>query len=139
MPRSRRQVLSIVGGSLFAVNLFVLMFALQSAVHTSTSSPAQFAGSALATTGNRIILIADPERVTPGQAANIGWVTEGMKTCVISSPDLPEFTEENKSYTNVNGGVKTLTLTSATEFVLSCATLAGSAYPPESLTVDVLP
>lgn len=82
---------------------------------------------------------AVPMQVTSGSTTNLGWVTEGMRSCIVSSPDLPQFTEDNKNYTNVNGAVRTPPLTATTTFELSCTTLAGVSHPRESLSVSVLP
>lgn len=82
---------------------------------------------------------AVPESVKSGETVNLGWVTEGMKSCTISSPDLPAWTEENKSYTNVNGTVKSPVLTGTTRFELSCTTKAGVAFAIKLLSVGVLP
>ncbi|MBI2613141.1 hypothetical protein HYW59_05065 [Candidatus Kaiserbacteria bacterium] len=82
---------------------------------------------------------AVPESVTSGETVNIGWITEGMKSCIIGSPDLPAWTEENKSYTNEDGTVKTPALTATTRFELKCTTKAGAAFPVKLLSVGVLP
>lgn len=72
-----------------------------------------------------IVLITNPKTVFSGTTSAIGWVTSGMQSCVISSPDLPSFTEQNKNATNVNGAVVTPPLSSAATFVLKCVTIGG--------------
>ncbi|MBI2612958.1 hypothetical protein HYW59_04105 [Candidatus Kaiserbacteria bacterium] len=72
-----------------------------------------------------IVLVANPKAVQSGKTSAIGWVTSGMQACVISSPDLPTFTEQQKNTTNVNGTVTTPALTSGATFVLKCTTLGG--------------
>ena len=72
-----------------------------------------------------IVLVANPEAVQSGKTSALGWVTSGMKSCVISSPDLPDFTSQNASNTSVNGTATTPPLTSAANFVLKCVTLGG--------------
>ena len=72
-----------------------------------------------------IILVANPKNVERGNAATLGWVTSGMKSCVISSPELAPFTSENAARTNLNGTVPTPALSSTASFVLHCLTQGG--------------
>lgn len=72
-----------------------------------------------------IDLVANPQSVPSGQTATIGWVTAGMKSCVISSPQDTSFTQQNASNTNVNGAAQSDALSSSTEFDLTCTTLGG--------------
>jgi hypothetical protein len=80
-----------------------------------------------------------PQEVVSGETTTLGWITEAMKSCVVSSPDLPQFTEENKNYTNVNGAVKTPPLTTTTSFELSCVPSTNATSTKKTLTVGVLP
>jgi hypothetical protein len=72
-----------------------------------------------------IVLVANPRDIEKGDRTNIGWVTGAMESCVISSPDLDAFTEENADYTSTSGSVKTPRLYDDTRFVLTCTTKAG--------------
>jgi len=73
-----------------------------------------------------IVLVTNPKTVDTGKSAMLGWVTSGMQACVVSSPDLPAFTSENATRTNVNGTTLTPTLTNEARFLLRCTTLGGS-------------
>lgn len=73
-----------------------------------------------------IILVANPKVVEPNASSTIGWLTTGMDSCVISSPDLPEFTAQNALNTSVNGTALTPAIPHATEFILTCTTLGGA-------------
>ena len=73
----------------------------------------------------QIILTASPNTVILGATSTIGWVTSGMQSCVISSPDLPDFTAQNANHTSVNGVAVTPSLTVSARMLLSCKTLAG--------------
>ena len=72
-----------------------------------------------------IVLIANPSVVPSGTATAIGWVTSGMKSCTISSPDSAAFTAANAGNTSVSGVATTSTLTAPMNVVLNCQTLAG--------------
>ncbi len=72
-----------------------------------------------------IILVANPKTVAASSTSQISWLTTGMDSCVISSPDLPGFTDLNSSNTSVTGTATTPPLTSAARFTLDCTTLAG--------------
>ena len=72
-----------------------------------------------------IVIVTNPSTVPSGSAATIGWVTTGMKSCVISSPNLPEFTAANVSNTSANGVATTPPLTTTANFLLHCQTLGG--------------
>ncbi|OGG76144.1 hypothetical protein A3H74_01865 [Candidatus Kaiserbacteria bacterium RIFCSPLOWO2_02_FULL_51_13] len=74
-----------------------------------------------------IVLVANPKEVASGESANIGWVTIGMESCTLSSPQLPAFTESQKNKKNTSGVVKTPSLTQNTDFELACETKAGGA------------
>lgn len=79
-----------------------------------------------------IVLIANPKNVKDDKQTAIGWVTSGMKTCVISSDDLPQFTSENANKTNVNGTVQSPPLDAVNgtatsyDFLLHCVTVGGN-------------
>jgi len=72
-----------------------------------------------------IVLAANPAEVDEGESSALGWVTSGMKSCVISSPDLEDFTNQNAHIKNVNGTVTTPELDDDTDFVLKCTTVGG--------------
>jgi len=72
-----------------------------------------------------IILVANPQQVNSGEASTIGWITSGMQSCVVSSPDLPDFTAQNAGNTSVNGMATTSPLTSPAHILLHCTTTAG--------------
>lgn len=72
-----------------------------------------------------IVLAANPAEVDEDEASTLGWVTSGMKSCVISSPDLEDFTNQNAHIENVNGTVTTPELDEDTDFVLKCTTVGG--------------
>jgi hypothetical protein len=61
-----------------------------------------------------IVLISNPKAVNAGESAALGWVTSGMQSCVISSPDLPQFTNP-----------QTPPLSTGATFVLKCTTIGG--------------
>ena len=83
-----------------------------------------------------IVLIANPKNVKAGGEANIGWITSGMDSCVISSPTLAGFTAENANNTDVSGVAKTPQLSQDAAFLLSCTTKAGGTKTA-STTVQV--
>lgn len=73
-----------------------------------------------------IILVANPRTVSSGGNSLISWLTTGMDTCVISSPDQPDFTQRNSSNTSATGAATTSPIaTSSAKFLLHCETLAG--------------
>lgn len=76
-----------------------------------------------------------PERVRLGDPALIGWVTTGMESCVVSSPDQPEFTERNASIKKVSGIATSSPITEKTDFYLNCTTVTGGSKQ-EMITVD---
>lgn len=83
-----------------------------------------------------IVLIANPKDVASGEEANIGWITNGMESCTISSPTLASFTSENAGNTSPSGVAKTPALTEDTTFVLTCTTKSGGTKTAET-TVNV--
>jgi len=76
-----------------------------------------------------IILVANPKTVPAGGTSLLSWLTTGMESCIISSPDQPDFTERNSSNTSVVGAATTSPITTATStvmFQLDCVTLSGT-------------
>lgn len=77
-----------------------------------------------------IVMVANPKEVRAQASTTIGWVSRGMKTCVISSPDAPQgsllekFNDDNRTILNVSGIAVTPPLTTDTDFLLSCVTKA---------------
>lgn len=72
-----------------------------------------------------IALTANPSTVSSGATSTVGWVTSGMQTCVVSSPDMPGFTTQNANYTNVNGVAVTPAITATSRVFLDCKTFGG--------------
>ena len=72
-----------------------------------------------------IILVANPKTVHSGGASLIGWITSGMQSCVVSSPDDSSFTSRNSSNTSVNGTATTSPVTTSTGYLLHCQTIGG--------------
>lgn len=83
-----------------------------------------------------IIFVSNPKQIKAGETANVGWVTSGMQSCVVSSPSQSGFTSENASNASPSGVAKTPPLTEDTQFVLTCTTGGGNTKTAE-LTVDV--
>ncbi len=73
-----------------------------------------------------IILLANPKHVASGESSRVGWVTSGMQSCVVSSPQMPGFTTQNANNTSVNGTATTSPLTRDTTVVLTCQTIGGN-------------
>lgn len=72
-----------------------------------------------------IVLVTNPKQVKSGDTALIGWISAGMQSCVVSSPDQSDFTQKNAASTNVNGSVTSSPITKDTLFKLDCQTLGG--------------
>jgi hypothetical protein len=72
-----------------------------------------------------IILVANPKVIPVNASSTIGWVTTGMESCVVSSPDAAEFSAQNALNTSVNGMAITPALTKTAKFILHCTTLGG--------------
>lgn len=83
-----------------------------------------------------IIFVANPKVVKPSEQSTLGWITSGMSSCVISSPDIPAFTEQHKGNTNANGSVVTPALTADASFLLKCVTVGGAEKNATS-TIEV--
>lgn len=73
-----------------------------------------------------IVMVANPQTVAPGEASSIGWITTGMKSCTVSSDDMPSFTERNASNTSVNGMATTDPINGSVDVTLRCTTLGGA-------------
>lgn len=80
-----------------------------------------------------IDLVANPQSVSNGGKATIGWVTAGMQSCVISSPDDANFTSANASNQSVSGVAQTDAITASTEFDLTCQTLGGQTKTAKTI------
>ncbi len=74
-----------------------------------------------------IALIGNTTTVASGDSATIGWITSGMRSCVVSSPDLPDFTAANAGFTTTSGVATTSSIAGATHFLLHCETLGGQS------------
>lgn len=72
-----------------------------------------------------IVLVANPKAVQSGKESLIGWVTAGMQSCVVSSPEQADFTSRNAGNTSVSGLATTSPITAATNILLRCQTLGG--------------
>ncbi len=72
-----------------------------------------------------IILIANPRTVAANGISLLGWITRGMQSCVISSPDQADFTARNSSNTSPNGVATTSPIPSQASFLLHCVTIGG--------------
>ncbi len=72
-----------------------------------------------------IILLANPHVVALNASSTIGWLTTGMASCTLSSPDNQEFTAQNATHTNVNGAALTPPLSASMEVDLDCTTVGG--------------
>ena len=82
-----------------------------------------------------IVLVANPQTVPSGQPSSIGWVTAGMQSCVISSPQDATFTASNASNQSINGVAQTDAITQSTEFDLTCTTLGGQTKGASTILV----
>ena len=73
-----------------------------------------------------IFLVTNPQTVAPGEISLISWLTTGMDSCIISSPDQADFTLRNSSNTSVTGAATTSPIASSTAmFQLDCITKGG--------------
>ena len=82
-----------------------------------------------------LVFLAVPSTITSGANSSIAWTTSGMKTCVVSSPDLSQFTLNNANSTAVNGAVSTGALATTTNFAIHCITVGGNT---KDATVQVV-
>lgn len=72
-----------------------------------------------------IILVGNPKTVKANGTSLLGWITTGMKSCVVSSPDQADFTARNFFNTSPSGTATTSPISSQATFLLHCETLAG--------------
>ncbi len=84
-----------------------------------------------------VVLRAIPEKPRVGDTTLIGWVTTGMDSCVISSPDQADFTDRNASNKKPSGIATSSAITQKTDFYLNCKTVTGSTRQ-EKITVDAV-
>ena len=84
-----------------------------------------------------IVLVASPKKVQANKISTIGWITSGMTSCVVSSPDQPDFTQRNAGITVVNGAATTSPITKNSVFNLNCDTLGGGTKQASS-TIELL-
>lgn len=82
-----------------------------------------------------IVLVANPKNVKTGAEVNVGWVTSGMQSCTVSSPQLSGFTSDNAGDTRVSGIARTSPLTSDATFVLTCTSRSGATKTAEAKVV----
>jgi len=87
-----------------------------------------------------IVLVANPKQVKKGKETTIGWVTKGMKSCVISTadPDLASWSAEQANNTTVSGSVKTPALSKDVEFIVKCKT-QGDQDKESKIIAHVVP
>ncbi len=83
-----------------------------------------------------IVFLAEPDTVKAGGTTTLGWITSGMQSCVVSSPDLPSFSAQNSGVKSPNGVASASGLTSNTRFALNCTTVGG-ANASASTTVTI--
>ena len=72
-----------------------------------------------------IVIVANPNAIAVGASSTIGWVTSGMQSCVVSSPDNSAFTSANALNLSINGIVQTPILTAPMTAVLTCQSTTG--------------
>ncbi|MDB5237976.1 MAG: hypothetical protein JWM46_246 [Candidatus Kaiserbacteria bacterium] len=72
-----------------------------------------------------IVLLANPKVVATSTLSTVGWVTSGMSSCVVSSPQQADFTAANAANKSVNGMATTSPVTQTTDILLHCVTLGG--------------
>jgi hypothetical protein len=73
-----------------------------------------------------IVLVTNPKTVKSGETSLIGWITAGMQSCVVSSPDQQDFTARNANNTSANGAATTSPITGTARFQLDCQTATGA-------------
>lgn len=81
-----------------------------------------------------IMLRAAPATAPIGGTTLIGWVTSGMESCIVSSPDQPDFTARNSGNARTSGIATSSPLTGPTDFYLNCTSLTGQERE-EKITV----
>jgi len=85
-----------------------------------------------------IIFVANPKTVPANGTSLLSWLTTGMQSCVISSPDQADFTARNSSNTSVTGAATTSAIATSAQFLLHCETLSGGVRDA-TMTVSVTP
>jgi hypothetical protein len=85
-----------------------------------------------------IVMVTNPKSVKGGETSLIGWVTSGMKSCTISSPDQQDFTSRNAGITLTSGAASTSPIVTASRFRLDCETLGGDTRQSET-TITLAP
>lgn len=72
-----------------------------------------------------IVLITNPASVEAGKKSVIGWVTSGMQSCIVSSPDSSAFTTQNADKTATTGSAQTPPIAGSMRINLTCQTVGG--------------
>jgi len=106
---------------------------------TCINSSGQTAGAqcTVAINNASIVLVANPAKVAQGQSSAVGWITTGMTSCKVSSPQMPDFTSANAGYTSTNGVATTSPITQTTEVDLNCVTTSGTTKSASTtITID---
>ncbi len=85
---------------------------------------------------NNIILVANPKTVRANGSSLLSWLTTGMESCVISSPDQADFTSRNSSNTSVTGAATTSPIATSARFLLRCETVS-SGVKEATTTISV--
>lgn len=74
-----------------------------------------------------IVLTANPKIVSSGATSTVGWVTAGIESCIVSSPNNGAFTAENADKPRASGTAETPILSETMNVSLACTTLAGGS------------
>ena len=96
------------------------------ALTCTNQSQTASAQCAVQVTQPSIVIIANPNSIAVGASSTVGWVTTGMQSCVISSPDNDAFTSANANNLSINGVVQTPVLTTPMTAVLTCQSTTGT-------------
>lgn len=86
----------------------------------------------------RVAIVARPNPVREGATTTVAWVSSGMNSCVVSSPQLPEFTDANADDDRINGTASTPPITQETHVFITCETVGGNTKVA-STTIRVAP
>lgn len=84
------------------------------------------------------IFVANPKTVAPDGVSVLGWLTGGMKSCVVSSPDQVDFTARNASNMSTSGVASTSPIVGESVFLLQCETLGGGVREATT-TITITP
>jgi hypothetical protein len=84
-----------------------------------------------------IVLVTNPGEVRGGDMALIGWVTSGMQSCTLSSPDQADFTSRNAARTDTSGAATTSPLLMDSRFQIDCISISGE-YRQATTTVRMI-